>query len=84
MLRGRSSHWRCSIKKVFIKISQNLQKNTGARASFLIKLPALARILIEKKTMAQVFSCEFCKTFKSDFSTKYIRATASGKGRDIC
>ena len=69
---------------VFIKISQNVQENTGARASFLIKLRALARILIEKKTMAQVFSCEFCKTFKNNFSTKYIRATASGKGRDIC
>ena len=31
---------RCSIKKVFLKISQNLQDNTSARDSFLIKLQA--------------------------------------------
>ena len=29
---------RCSVKKVFLEISQNSQENTGARASFLIKL----------------------------------------------
>ena len=34
---GRS----CSIKKVFLEISQNSQENTCARDSFLIKLPAL-------------------------------------------
>ena len=28
------------LKKVFLKISQNSQKNTGARAYFLIKLMA--------------------------------------------
>ena len=30
---------RCSIKKVFLEISQNSQENTCARASFLITLP---------------------------------------------
>ena len=30
----------CSVKKVFLKISQNLQKNTCARVSFLINLQA--------------------------------------------
>ena len=34
----RSSHRRCSVKKVFLEISQNSQENTCARASFLIKL----------------------------------------------
>ena len=34
----RSSHRRCSIKKVFLKISQNSQKNACAGFSFLIKL----------------------------------------------
>ena len=28
----------CSVKKVFLEISQNLQENTYARVSFLIKL----------------------------------------------
>ena len=31
---------RCSVKKVFLDISQNSQENTCARASFLIKLQA--------------------------------------------
>ena len=36
--RFRSSHQRCSIKKVFLEISQSSQENTCARVSFLIKL----------------------------------------------
>ena len=31
---------RCSVKKVFLKFSQNLQEKTCARVSFIIKLPA--------------------------------------------
>ena len=31
---------RCSVKKMFLEISQNLQENTWARVSFLIKLQA--------------------------------------------
>ena len=34
--KNGSRHWRCSIKKVFLKISQNLQKNTCVKVSFLI------------------------------------------------
>ena len=30
----------CSVKKVFLEISQNSQENTSARASFLIKKQA--------------------------------------------
>ena len=30
----------CSIKRVFLKMSQNLQENTFAKVSFLIKLQA--------------------------------------------
>ena len=33
----RSNHQRCSIKNMFLKILQNLQENTCARVSFLIK-----------------------------------------------
>ena len=32
-----TSHRRCSIKKVFLEMSQNSQKNTCARVSFLIR-----------------------------------------------
>ena len=48
--------WRCSVKKVFLEISQNSQENTCARVSFLIKLQALACSFIKKETLAQVFS----------------------------
>ena len=33
---------RCSVKKVFLEVSQNSQENACARVSFLIKLQALA------------------------------------------
>ena len=34
---------RCSVKKVFLEISQNSQENTFARVSFLIKMQAKAK-----------------------------------------
>ena len=33
---------------------------------------------IKKETMAQVFSCEFCKIYKNTFFTEHLWATASG------
>ena len=36
----KQSYRRCSVKKVFLEISQNSQENTCARVSFLIKLQA--------------------------------------------
>ena len=40
---SRSSHRKCSIKNVFLEISQNSQENTCARISFLIKFQASGR-----------------------------------------
>ena len=48
------------VKKMFLKILQNLQEHICVRVSFLIKLQALACNCDEKETLAQVFSCEFC------------------------
>ena len=48
---------RCSVKKVVLEISQNSQENTCASVSFLIKT----------RTLAQVFSCEFCEISKDTF-----------------
>ena len=48
---------RCSVKKVFLEISQNPQENTCAKVSFLIKLQSLG----------QVLSCEFCEISKNTF-----------------
>ena len=58
---------RCSVKMVFLEISQNLQENTCARVSFLIKL----------QTLAQVFSCEFCEISKNTFSYRTPLVTVS-------
>ena len=57
---------RCSVKRVFLEISQKLQENTCARVSFLIKLQALGNF-IKKQTVAQVFFCEFYETPKNTF-----------------
>ena len=64
----RSSYQRYSVKKVFLDISQNSQENNCARVSFLIKLETSVVQLYYCKTLAQVFSCEFCKIFKNTFS----------------
>ena len=56
---------RCSVKKVFLKISQNSQENTCARDSVLINF-------IKKETLVQVFSCEFCEIFKTPFFLQNI------------
>ena len=75
---SRSSHQRCSIKKSPLK---NFPKFTGkhcAKVSFLIiKLQTKACDFIEKETLAVVFSCEFCKNFKSTFFTEHLWTTAS-------
>ena len=59
---------RCSVKKVFLEISENSQENIRARGSFLIKLQASACNFIKKETLAQVFSCEFSEISKNTFS----------------
>ena len=56
---------RCSVKKVFLEISQNSQENTCARASFLIKLQASGLQLYQKRDSAH--SC-----FPVNF-TKFLR-----------
>ena len=67
----------CSVKKVFLEISQNSQENTCARVSFLIKLQVSACNFIKKETLAQVFSCEFCEISKNIFSYRTPLVAAS-------
>ena len=65
---------RCSVKKVFLEISQNSKENTCARVSFLIKLQVSACSSIKKETLEQVFSCEICEIFKNtSFPTEHLR-----------
>ena len=77
LVMSRSSHQRCSIKKLVLKISENSQENTCARVSFLIKLHACN--FIKKETLTQFFSREFCEIAKNNFSTEHLRTTASAR-----
>ena len=67
---------RCSVKKVFLEISQISQENTCARVSFLIKLQAWD-IFIKKETLAQVCSCEIWEISKNTFSYRTPLVAAS-------
>ena len=79
----------CSVKKVFLEISENSQKNTCSRRSFLIKLQArnfakfkgkhLCQRLsfIKKESLTQVFSCKFCEISKYTFFYRTLPAAAS-------
>ena len=50
----------CSVKKMFLKISQNSQEDTYARVSVLMKLQASGHF----DTLPLVFSSEICEIFK--------------------
>ena len=80
-MKGRSSHWRCFVKKdVHLEISQNSQENTCARVSVLIKLRrAQTSNLIKKETLVQVISCEFSKISKNTFFAEHLWTTSSGR-----
>ena len=71
-----------SLKKVFLKISQNSQGNTCARVSFLIKLKAswglnLPEPEVAGLSLVQVFSGEFCEIFKNTFFYRTSLVAAS-------
>ena len=71
----RSNHWIHSVKNVFLETClQNSQEKACVRDSILIKLHSKG---CEKETLAQLFSCEFCKISKNPFFTEYLRTTAS-------
>ena len=65
---------RRSVKKMLFEILKNSLENC-ARASFLIKLPAMPQAcnFIKNETLAQVFSGEFCEFSKSTFFTEHLR-----------
>ena len=61
---------RCSIKKMFLEISQNSQENTCARVSFLIKLRAT---LLKKRLWHRCFPLNFAKFLRTLFLTEHLR-----------
>ena len=67
---------RCSVKKVFVEISQNSQENTCARDSSLMKLQGEAWDFINRETLAQVWlatlKSEWQRCFPKNFA-KFLR-----------
>ena len=59
---------------------RNFAKFTGKnlhQSLFFNRVADLAYNFIKKETLAQVFSCEFCKTSKNILFTEHLRTTAS-------
>ena len=77
ILQFRSSHWRCSIKKGFLKKIRKIHWKTPVPESLLNKI---AGHYIKKETLAHMFSCVFCKILKNTFFTEHLQVTAS----DVC
>ena len=68
----------CKIQRqpleVFLKISQNSQENTCARASFLIKLQAtLPAVLLKKRLWHRYFPMKIEKFLRTPSSTEHLR-----------
>ena len=81
----RSTHWRCSVKKVFFR---NFLKFTGKhlrQGLFFNKVSGLRPCrpwglvcnFIKREALAHVFSCEFCEISKITFFIEHLRRTAS-------
>ena len=66
--------YRCSVKKLFLEISQNSVSEPLSEQSCKPK----AHNFIEKETLAPVSSCEFCKISKNTFSNRTPPVAASG------
>ena len=65
---------RCSVKKVFLEISQNSHESTCARVSFLAKLQACRSATLFKNlmTLVKVFSCAFCGISKTALFLEHL------------
>ena len=62
----------CSVKKVFLEISQNSQENTCARVSFLIKLQAAPATLLKKRLRHRCFPVNLAKFLRTTFFTEHL------------
>ena len=64
--KSKSSHRRCSVKKMFLGISQNSQENTCARVSILIKLQA-CNFILKYRLWHRCFPVNFVKFLRTPF-----------------
>ena len=72
----RSSHQRCSIKKVFLeRSSQDSQENTCIRDSYLIELQTWKAV--KKRLWHKCFPVNLVKFLREPFFTEHLWTTAS-------
>ena len=63
---------RCSVKKVFLEISQNSQENTCARVSLLIVAGLRSATLLKKRLWRRCFPVNFAKFLRTPFLTEHL------------
>ena len=73
----RSSHRRCSAKKVVLKNFAVFTRKHLYWSLFLIKLQAFRPTTLLTWTPTQTFSCECCEIFKSTYFEKHLWTAAS-------
>ena len=73
----RSSHWRCSVKKGFLKTFANFTGKHLCWSLFLKKLQSWGPVTLLKKTPTQEMSCEKLQNFISNNFEEYLWTTAS-------
>ena len=73
----RSSHLEVFCKKVVLRNFAKFTKKHLCQSLFFNKIARLVCKIIKKKTLAEVFSCEFCEISKKTLFTEHLRANAS-------
>ena len=63
---------RCSVKKVFLKISQISQENTSGTLVFSCEFSQISQISQENTSGSLVFSCEFSEISRNVFSQRKL------------
>ena len=71
-LRTETVAHRCSLKKVFLEISQNSQENTCGRVSLLIKLGLGPATLLKKILWHRCFHVNFAKFLRTPLFTEHL------------
>ena len=65
-------------EEMFLKIFAKFKEKHLCQSLVFNKVAGLRpATLLKKKTLSQVFSCEFCEIYKNTFSTEDLVATAS-------
>ena len=67
----RSSQRRCSVKKMFLEISQFTREHL-CQSPIFNEVAGVACNFIKKETLPPVFFYEFCKIFKNTFFIEHI------------